>query len=522
MERAEPESPLTHLHRARNSLCKQIEKNRLEGKALTEARNHLDLAIATVANTHVVPVVRNPPVSLTVPAPFPVGDLDAADALDLLNASAALDALDAFDEFEDFDPAPAATNPPAATFDNPDSSTLAAAAAAAVLPTAPSVTSAVPVAVSPPADTVTTLAFLAPVAMHATLAANSSAAALVPHTAAMDADSPTEKLDAPPPFLPTVATLATKTNSAVRTADATTDSHAAIDNSEAMAPPAKRLRIGDLQDSNGKRVGRAHVSEACGPFVFLKPQMVPVLLHRTRGCRFVLDNADLPEFLRIMPTTHMFMSLIINVDTAESGVATRLELVQRVGIENALISEKMTDRLRLRRGYSAVVPGPLLLYYLAILGYVPIVELSGTAVAKMFQIVTGISLESLTIATRRGPRQRTKYELYGMLRDWLDGLSHLVVKCGSIKKALRMADKCYMAYLDKCKTRENTAADFDLNGANAVEMLRNNECNSRIFLGIWVDEFEVVLKCLPDLMKGRDEVLVQQLKEITDSHFNQP
>ncbi|KAJ2099782.1 hypothetical protein GGI16_003897 [Coemansia sp. S142-1] len=279
--------------------------------------------------------------------------------------------------------------------------------------------------------------------------------------------------------------MATKTNSTVRTADATTDSHAAaaIDNSEAMAPPAKRLRIGDLQDSNGKRVGRAHVSEACGPFVFLKPQMVPVLLHRTRGCRFVLDNADLPEFLRIMPTTHMFMSLIINVDTAESGVATRLELVQRVGVEDTIISEKMTDRLRLRRGYSAVVPGPLLLYYLAILGYVPIVELSGTAVAKMFQIVTGISLESLTIATRRGPRQRTKYELYGM---------------------------------------DNTAADFDLNGANAVEMLRNNECNSRIFLGIWVDEFEVLLKCLPDLMKGRDEVLVQQLKEITDSHFNQP
>ncbi|KAJ2050813.1 hypothetical protein H4S04_002367 [Coemansia sp. S16] len=80
--------------------------------------------------------------------------------------------------------------------------------------------------------------------------------------------------------------------------------------------------------------------------------------------------------------------------------------------------------------------------------------------------------------------------------------------------------RCYMAYLDKCKTRDNTAADFDLNGANAVEMLRNNECNSRIFLGIWVDEFEVLLKCLPDLMKGRDEVLVQQLKEITDSHFN--
>ncbi|KAJ2337998.1 hypothetical protein GGH92_007367, partial [Coemansia sp. RSA 2673] len=244
----------------------------------------------------------------------------------LLNASAALDALDAFDDFDDFDPAPAAANPPAATFDNPDSSTLAAAAAAAVLPTAPSVTSAVPVAVSPSADTLTTLAFLALVALHSTLAANSSAAALVPHTAAMDAESPTEKLDAPPPFLPIVATMATKTSSAVRTANATTDSHAAaaIDNSEAMAPPAKRQRIGDLQDSNGKRVGRAHISEACDPFLFLKPQMVPVLLHRTRGCRFVLDDADLPEFLQIMPTTHMFMSLIIDVDTAESGVATRL------------------------------------------------------------------------------------------------------------------------------------------------------------------------------------------------------
>ncbi|KAJ2253897.1 hypothetical protein GGI13_002451 [Coemansia sp. RSA 455] len=522
MERAESESTLTHLHRARNSLCKQIEKNRLEGKALTEARNHLDLAIAAVANTYVVPVVRNPPVPLTVPAPFPVGDLDASDALDLLNTSAALDAVgvfDEFDDFDDFDAAPTAADPSAATFDNPDSSTLAVAAAA-VLPTAPSVMSAVPVAVSPPADTLATLAFLAPVAMHATLAANSSATALVPHTAAIDADSPTEKLDAPPPFLPTVATMATKTNSAVRTADS--HAAAAINNSDAVAPPAKRQRIGDFQDSNGQSVGRVHVSKACDPFVFLKPQMVPMLLHRTLGCRFVLDDADLPEFLRIMPTTHMFMSLIIDVDTAESGVTTSLELAQRVGVENGLVSEKMADRLRLRRGYSAVVPGPLLLYYVTMLGYVPIVELSGTAMAKMFRIVTGISLESLTIATKRGPCQKTKYELYSMVRDWLDGLSHLVVKCGSIKKVLRMADKCLMAYLDKCKTGDNTAADFDRNGANAVEMLQNNEYNSRILLGIRVDEFEVLLKCLPDLMKGRGEVLVQQLKKITDSHFNQP
>ncbi|KAJ2256934.1 hypothetical protein GGI13_001048 [Coemansia sp. RSA 455] len=250
MERAEPESPLTHLQHVRVYLCEKIEKNRLEVKKLTEARDILDLVIANVAK-YAIPVVRNPPASLTVPAPFPVGALDALGAFndfdDVGDISffAEYYALDTVANVADTTAAPATADPPAALLDGPDYYTLVAATAAtAVLPTAPSITPAALYAARPPAATLTTLAFIALVALHATLAADSSAAALVPCTTVMDADSPTEKLDALPPPLPIVATTATKTNSAMRAANVTTDTPpaAAQDISEDMAPPAKLQR----------------------------------------------------------------------------------------------------------------------------------------------------------------------------------------------------------------------------------------------------------------------------------------
>ncbi|KAJ2047054.1 hypothetical protein H4S04_004678 [Coemansia sp. S16] len=91
MERSELESALTYLQLARDSLCEQIEKNSLEVKKFTEARDILDQVMATVAK-YAVPVVRNPPASLTVPTSSPVIASDAEPVLSQSTASVDTDA----------------------------------------------------------------------------------------------------------------------------------------------------------------------------------------------------------------------------------------------------------------------------------------------------------------------------------------------------------------------------------------------------------------------------------------------
>ncbi|KAJ2254841.1 hypothetical protein GGI13_001935 [Coemansia sp. RSA 455] len=557
MDNLGPGASLWQLKLAQLRVKKKAEERQRELEELTKERIRLEQLESTAA---ALPAVGNNSASPTAPVSPLFGaldDLGAFNDFDDVGDISVFDecyALDTVANVADTTAATSTSDPPVVALDDPNSSTLAAAAAS--LPTAPSVTPAAPDAASPPAATLTTLAFLALVALYATLAADSSAAAPVPCTATMDADSPTEKLDALPPPLPIVATTATITNSAVRAADATTDTPpaAALDNSEDLAPPAKRQRTSALQDSNGKLVTRAHLSKACGPFLFLMPQMVPTLLRRTPGCQFAFDDAELPEFVETLQATKGFKPLIINVKPANSDMMTSLNLVQRDGPEFATIKRQLVDRLRLPRGYSAVVPGPLLFYCLATLSYVPIAELSGVAMATMFTEATGRVVGSLRFATNRGTRQKTKDELFGQVRNWLDGLSHFVIEGGSVNKVLKMAARCRAAYLEKCKLKDTPDADMDadlhanleanadtdldsdldadldselnanldLTGNTAVEMLRKGTHYSRILLGIRVRELEVFLKCLPDLMKGRDQAVVQRLTEIIDSHFIQP
>ncbi|KAJ2431832.1 hypothetical protein GGF41_000357 [Coemansia sp. RSA 2531] len=174
--------------------------------------------------------------------------------------------------------------------------------------------------------------------------------------------------------------------------------------------------------------------------------------------------------------------------------------------------------------------------------------------AKMFTEATCRVVGSLRFATNRGTRQKTKDELFGQVRNWLDGMSHFVIKGGSVNKVLKMAAKCRAAYLEKCKLKDTPDPDMDadlhanleanaevdldsdldtdldseldtnldLTGEIAIEMLRKGEHYSRILLGIRVKELEVFFRYLLGLMKGQDEAVVQRLTEIIDSHFNQP
>ncbi|KAJ2866877.1 hypothetical protein GGH94_001252 [Coemansia aciculifera] len=226
-----------------------------------------------------LPLPHFSPVSPTAPASPPVVasvtdipalSVDALDAIDPFDDLGDLDDFDVLDVFDaipsvaDSIAAPAAADFPVVVLDDPDSSTFAAA----ILSTTPFVTPAALAAASPLAAMLTTMAFLALVALRATLAVapDSPVVALddpVSHTAATDmaftdTDSPAIPVVDNSTAVKDVLALSVGAFDVVLSA---TDSIAAddllalfddttSDNDESMPPLPKRQQTEGLDDYN--------------------------------------------------------------------------------------------------------------------------------------------------------------------------------------------------------------------------------------------------------------------------------
>ncbi|KAJ2754264.1 hypothetical protein GGI19_002527 [Coemansia pectinata] len=292
-----------------------------------------------------------------------------------------------------------------------------------------------------------------------------------------------------------------------------------LDNSEVMAPPAKRQRTNSLQDSNGNLVTRAHLSEAWGPFPFVMPHMVPTLLRRTFGHQFAFNDADLPEFLETLQTTKGLKSLTINVETTKSGVATTMDLLRRVGPDLEIIRKQIIARLRLPRGFGSPIPELLMCYSLAMLGCMPIGYLSRTALTSMFQTVTRNGPGSLRVVSSSGTNQMSTLDPSDMVRNWLCDLCWYIMEGGSVNSILGEAVTCHDVYIGECFAKGNIRTNLDPTGEAAKKMLDKDKHNSRVLLGICQSDFVILLKYLLkyllDLMEGEDEDLLVHLRNVS-------
>ncbi|KAJ2037349.1 hypothetical protein H4S03_003028 [Coemansia sp. S3946] len=530
MDNLGPGASLWQLKLAQLRVKKKVEERQREIEELTKERVRLEQLESTAAALPVLPAVGNNPASPTAPvSPFfgALDDLGAFNDFDDVGDISVFDefcALDTVANVTDTAPAPATADPPVVALDDPNPSTLAAAAAAAVLPTAPSVTPAAPYAASPPAATLATLAFLALVALHTTLAADSSAAALVPRIATMDADSPTEKLDALPPPLPIVATTAPKSNSAVRPADVTTvvSPAAAQDISVDMAPPAKRQRTDLLYDDSGNLVTRANLSKVFGPFPFLPLSRVCVFYQRIFRCPLVPDVGDLGALSQTLERMDGFRLLPVQVGGTDSDRTANLSILRRDGPELAKLRKETMIRLRKPKGYGSPIPAPLLCSSLAMMGCIPIGHLSPTVLTSIFQTLTGRVLGPLRVVSVTGIHQMSTRNPCEMVRDWLNDLCQYIMEGGSARSILVEAATCHNVFMGMCFARGDVRTNLDPTGTVAKEMLDKDLHHSRILLGISKGDLKIILMYLPDLMEGEGEALAQRLKELADSLLTQP
>ncbi|KAJ2743881.1 hypothetical protein GGI19_006655 [Coemansia pectinata] len=334
-------------------------------------------------------------------------------------------------------------------------------------------------------------------------------------------------LDALPHLPPTVATTATEIIPAALDTSFTTGARAAaLDNSKVMAPPAKRQRTGILYDSNGNLVTRADLSKVCGPFPFLPLSRVCALYRRIFRHPLVPDVRDLRALRQTLEEMEGFRSLSVQVKSADSDRTVDLTFLQRDGSEFVTLRQQTRTRLSLPRGFGAPIPEPLMCYSLAMLGCMPIGNLSRTVLTSMFQTITGSGLGSLRVVSSSGTNLMSTLDPCEMVGNWLRSLCRYIMEGGSVKRILGEAATCHKAYIGKClakgSTKRKTRTHMDPAGEVAKKMLEDDQHNSRILLGICQSDFVILLKYLPDQMEGEDEDLLVHLRNVSDSLLNQP
>ncbi|KAJ2881991.1 hypothetical protein H4R27_003734 [Coemansia aciculifera] len=538
MENPEPGAPLGQIRLAKQRVQEQVETKLRELKELTKESVRLEQLEATATaslSASASPTAPGSPPVVASATDIPALSVDALDAIDPFDDLGDLDDFDVLDDFDaipsvaDSIAAPAAADFPVVMLGDPDSSTFAAA----VLSTTPSVTPAA----SPPAATLTTMAFLALVALHATLATAADSPvvaldALVSQTAATDMaltgpGASANTLDALPHLPPTVATTATETILAAPATSFTTDAcAAALDNSEAVSPPTKRQRTGILYDSNGNLVTRADLSKVFGHFPFLPLSRMCALYHQLFGRPLVPDVGDLRALRQKLEVMDGFRFLPVQVGGTDTDRTSNFSLLQRDGPEFVTLRQQTRTRLSLPRGFGAPIPEPLMCYSLAMLGCMPIGHLSRTALASMFQALTGSGLGSLRVVSSSGTNLMSTLDPCGMVRNWLRSLCQYIMEGSSVKRILGEAAICHKAYIGECfakgSTKRKTRTHMDPTGEVAKKMLEDDQHNSRILLGICQSDFTILLKYLPDVMEGEDEDLLKRLRNVSDSLLNQP
>ncbi|KAJ2057662.1 hypothetical protein GGI17_005521 [Coemansia sp. S146] len=160
------------------------------------------------------------------------------------------------------------------------------------------------------------------------------------------------------------------------------------------------------------------------------------------------------------------------------------------------------------------------------LGCMPIGHLSRTALASMFQTLTGSGLGSLRVVSSSGTNLMSTLDPCEMVRNWLHSLCQYIMEGGSVKRILGEAATCHKAYIANCfskgNTKRNSRTHMDPTGEVAKEMLEDDQHNSRILLGICQSDFVILLKYLPDLMEGEDEDLLVHLRNVSDNLRQQP
>ncbi|KAJ2001819.1 hypothetical protein GGI04_003593 [Coemansia thaxteri] len=277
-----------------------------------------------------------------------------------------------------------------------------------------------------------------------------------------------------------------------------------------------------LRDSSGVEITAARLSSVLGPFCYMSLPMISTVYRLCFGCSPMMPGVRLDEYNRALTALEGFRYWPWFKRSSQPGepLSASIKFIQRDGNEYDRLKERILDRLRITRRGGSVVLGPLLCYYLLMLGCTPTGQLPWPVVDLMFKRVTGLGIASLRVATKDGVQRMSAEDVWIMAKTWVVDLCMFMARGSRMQYSLDMATQCNGVYTDKCRKHGGAHGD-DSDGMVAKEMLVQNEEHSQLFLGIRSTELQRLYRYLVCMVGTLvDQSTLKYLKQVSESFLN--
>ncbi|KAJ2036450.1 hypothetical protein IW146_007047 [Coemansia sp. RSA 922] len=153
-----------------------------------------------------------------------------------------------------------------------------------------------------------------------------------------------------------------------------------------------------------------------------------------------------------------------------------LNILCRRDLERTELRQNYLKQLGLAEDSNTAVLGPRLCYIIVKMCSMSVDLLTGPILRSMFTDATGLDLHALNVVTEKGVQRMEASSICQMVQSCVGNLSKFIADNG-VKASLAMARRCNRSYVTSCCDSSSDSTSV------AVDMLMNNEHDSKLFLG---------------------------------------
>ncbi|KAJ2012229.1 hypothetical protein GGI14_005889 [Coemansia sp. S680] len=260
---------------------------------------------------------------------------------------------------------------------------------------------------------------------------------------------------------------------------------------------------GMICDVSGRRVTSERLLVALGEAPFVGLGYVQDVYRHIYGCELMPSTALPQEYIATLARVVALEHWAPQLDEEESENIADLSILCRRDLEISALRQGYLEQLGLAEDANAAVLGPRLCFVLVRMCQIPVDLLTGTIIGSMFLEVTGLDLHSLNVVTEKGVRRIKAKKLCRLVTKWVLRFCKFIAEDFSLDDARSAARLCNTEYSSKSGSASSN------NTSVALDMLKNNKHNSRLFLGSQAADFEEPSKRLFFVASGNTSTLIK-------------
>ncbi|KAJ2089634.1 hypothetical protein GGI16_006203 [Coemansia sp. S142-1] len=239
---------------------------------------------------------------------------------------------------------------------------------------------------------------------------------------------------------------------------------------------------------SGEQVTSERLLVALGEVPFVSLGYVFDAYRHIYGCELMPNTTPsqygIATLARVVALEH-WMPRLAGVDPVR---ITRLNILCRRDLEIGALRQRFLEELSLAEDPHATVLRSQLCYVIFRMCRMPVNLLTGPMLSSMFLDVTRLYLHSLNAVTKKGVQRMEAESICHMVETWVGSLGKFITEDFSTDDAHYAAKLCNAAYATKCGSASSDSTSV------ASDMLRNDEDDSKLFLGNQAANFDNISK----------------------------